>query len=143
MNRASRWALVVLCVSLVSPATAQQLARGSLTGSVADSSGARLPGVIVEVKSAASGRTVATVTTDAEGAFRVASLAAGNYVVEFLLEGFSPVRQSVRVDPGATATASATLSIGGLRETVQVSASAVTLDVSTVDADPPASRASR
>ena len=61
----------------------------------------------------------------------MASLAPGPYTVEFLLEGFTPVRQSVRVDAGATALANATLSIGGLRETVQVSASAVALEVAT------------
>ena len=37
----------------------------------------------------------------------------------------------MRVDAGATALANATLSIGGLRETVQVSASAVALEVAT------------
>ena len=131
MNRASRWALVVLCVVLVSPAAAQPPARGSLTGTVADSSGARLPGVTVNVRSETPARAATSAVTDAEGAFRVASLAPGTYVVEFLLEGFTPVRQPVRVDAGATAQASATLSIGGLRETVQVSASAVSLDVST------------
>ena len=131
MTPVLRWALVALCVLIVSPAAAQQPARGSLTGTVADSSGARLPGVTVEVKSAAPVRTVASAITDAEGAFRVAPLAPGTYVVEFALEGFTPARQPVRVDPGATAVASATLSIGGLRESVQVSASAVALEVST------------
>ena len=61
----------------------------------------------------------------------MASLAPGNYIVEFMLEGFARVYQPVRVDPGATAVVSATLSIGGLSETVQVSASAVELEVST------------
>ncbi|HZI79409.1 MAG TPA: TonB-dependent receptor [Vicinamibacterales bacterium] len=132
MTCVSRWALAVLCVLLnIASAAAQTAGRGSLEGTVADSSGARLPGVTVDVRSNAPSRTVASVVTDAEGAFRVAALVPGNYTVEFQLEGFAPVRHSVRIDAGATATAAATLSVGGLRETVQVSAAAVTLDIST------------
>ena len=131
MNYASRGALVVLCALIVSPAAAQPSARGSLAGTVADSSGALLPGVTVNVKSDAPVRAVASVVTNAEGRFEVPSLAPGPYTVEFLLEGFTQVQQSVRVEAGATALANATLSIGGLRETVQVSAAAVALEVAT------------
>jgi outer membrane receptor protein involved in Fe transport len=130
VNSLSRWALVALCTLFVSSAAAQSPARGSLAGTVADSSGARLPGVTVEVKSGTPARTVASAVTDAEGAFRLGPLNSGEYVVEFVLEGFGAARRTVRVDAGATATVSATLSIGGLRETVQVSAAAISLDVS-------------
>jgi outer membrane receptor protein involved in Fe transport len=128
--RASRWAIAALCVVIAIPAAAQT-GRGAIQGTVEDSSGARLPGVVVEVKpGAANARAVATATTDAEGAFRIASVAIGDYAVEFVLDGFTPVRHQLRVTSGATASVSATLSVGGLAETVQVSASALALDVS-------------
>jgi outer membrane receptor protein involved in Fe transport len=124
-----RWAIAALYVVVAIPAAAQS-GRGIVQGTVEDSSGARLPGVVVEVKAAANARLVASATTDAEGAFRVASIAAGDYIVEFRLDGFTPVRHSLRVTAGGTAAMSATLSVGGLAETVQVSASALALEVS-------------
>jgi outer membrane receptor protein involved in Fe transport len=119
------WLLTMVCA----PAFAGQTI-GTVEGTAVDSSGARLPGVTVDiVPGTANARAVATATTDGDGAYRATVQRAGDYIARFTLAGFSTVDIPVRVTPGATATASATLQVGGLAETVQVSATALTLEV--------------
>ena len=62
------------------PAAAQDYTRGNLVGTVSDASGTPLPGATVVVTSNEQG-TSSTVTTDANGTFRVTSLATGTYTV--------------------------------------------------------------
>ena len=98
----------------------------------ADRSGGRLPGVIVEVvRRAADTAPVASGTTDADGICRITSLKPGAYLARFTLAGFSTVHAPVRIEAGANAAVTATLEVGGLNESVQVTASEVALDVST------------
>jgi hypothetical protein len=86
-------------------------------GTVADGSGARLPGVTVDlVPTTPNARVMVTATTDGDGAYRIAVARVGEYVVRFTLAGFATTEVAVRVVPGATATASATLQVGGLAE---------------------------
>jgi outer membrane receptor protein involved in Fe transport len=116
---------------LATDAPAQQ-ALGSLEGTAADISGGRLPGVTVDIlPRTPNARAVATATTDADGFFRLTALASGDYIVRFALTGFSPAELRIRIDPGAVATAVATLNVGALAENIQVSASVVALDVAT------------
>jgi outer membrane receptor protein involved in Fe transport len=127
--------LIVFTLGLVClgpPVHAQQ--RGTITGSAADPSGARLPGVVVEVRPAgttAPARPAATVTTDADGLFATPALMPGDYLLRFTLDGFTPVERPARVEPGGRAIVAATLEIGGLTETVQVTADTLALDVAT------------
>src|SRR5688500_699497 len=108
------WLATAICLLTFIPAAAQER-RGTIAGTAADSSGARLPGVIVEVSTAGSpSRSVATLRTDADGAFITSRLPSGEYIVRFALDGFTPAERRVRVDTDAPATADATLEIGGV-----------------------------
>ncbi len=104
---------------------------GSLEGTAADSSGARLPGVSVEVAPNAAASSVANTTTDANGFYRFSALRPGDYIVRYVLPGFAPAQQSARVGAGATATLAVTLEVSGLSESVQVMATEIALNVST------------
>src|SRR5678809_694066 len=73
-----RTSVVVFClVSL--PLTAW--AQSSITGVVRDPSGAVLPGVTVEASSPALIEQVRSITTDAQGLYRIADLRPGPYTV--------------------------------------------------------------
>jgi outer membrane receptor protein involved in Fe transport len=121
-------AIVLCALTMVTVAAAGQ-AAGSLEGTAADSSGARLPGVTVEVAPLATGAPVVSTTTDSNGFYQFASLRPGEYVVRFVLTGFSPAQTLVAITAGVRATSAATLSIGGLTENVQVMATGVMLEV--------------
>ena len=95
--------LVLTCVfvCLATPAFAQ---TSSLSGVVVDSNGGVLPGVIVVVKSVATGTTYDSVT-NTEGVFSVPALDAGAYTVTASLSGFkTAVVNDVRLAPGTTGT---------------------------------------
>ena len=76
--------LVVACAS----ATYAQ--SGSISGTVADASGAVLPGADVLVKNNATAAESRAVS-NSEGGFTVPSLNAGNYTVTVALQGFKTV----------------------------------------------------
>jgi hypothetical protein len=64
-------------------------ANGTIAGTVKDASGARLPGVTVEVASAALIEKTRSATTDGAGHYKVIQLPPGTYTVTFTLAGFS------------------------------------------------------
>ena len=114
---------------LLSAAVLAAAGDGGVTGTVADQSGARLPGVGVQVLTTSGARQLATATTGADGTFRIDRLPAGEYVVEFALSGFTRTRHKVAIAAGVTQAISATLGVDGLSEAVSVSARDVRLDV--------------
>src|SRR5262245_40964996 len=79
--RGVRWVLVVVFVIVLAPALAH--AQASITGLVKDSSGAVLPGVLVEVASPALIEKVRSAVTDGSGQYRVVDLRPGTYSVTF------------------------------------------------------------
>jgi hypothetical protein len=118
--------LFLLLLSLVAlPALAQQ--TGSITGKVTDSSGGVLPGVTVEARSnVLPGPRVAT--TDADGVFQLPALPPGDYTVTYTLSGMQTVTKKVAVQLSQITTADAALAVGGVSETVTVTAEATMVD---------------
>ena len=126
-------------------------ASTSLSGTVADSSGAIIPGASVSVKNNATS-TEFTATTSDQGTFTVPAIDPGSYTVTVTLMGFkTAVLNNVRVNAAVPANVRVTLEVGGLEETVLVSAgseivqtqsSAVstTLDVNQISKLPTGSR---
>ena len=132
MTFVRRWIVLTVFVLTIAPAAMAQQPRGAIEGTAADSSGARLPGVAVDVMPGSPTQSsAATTITDAEGRFNTPALAPGEYIVRFTLDGFTPAEQRVRVEAGATAVATATLEVGALTETVQVSGSMLALEATT------------
>jgi hypothetical protein len=118
---------VLITLAMAWPAAAQEQ-RGVIEGIVQDVSAARLPGVTVTA-TAQSGAVLTTVT-DESGLYRFPSVAPGNYVVRADLTGFEPgTVNDVRVGLGQIKKVDFTLPLGGLTETVQVTAESPMVDV--------------
>jgi hypothetical protein len=109
------------------PALAQEQ-RGSIEGVIKDTSGAVLPGVTVEAKSASSG--VLSTTTDASGNYRFPSLLPGIYEVTANLAGFKPAKISdVEIKLGSIKKVDLGLQLAGVTEAVTVTAESPIVDV--------------
>jgi hypothetical protein len=94
----------------------------SLSGIVTDTSGAVIPGATVVVKNNATATEFNAVTNE-QGSFTVPAIDAGTYTVTVTLMGFkTAIANSVRVSAATPASVRITLEVGGLEETVQVSA---------------------
>src|SRR5262245_4636169 len=124
-----RWAfLLVLAFALV-PGLAAAQATGSIAGTVKDTTGAVLPGVTVEAASPALIEKVRTVTSDAQGNYKIVDLRPGVYSVTFTLPGFATVkREGIELSAGFTANVSADLKVGSVEETVTVSGASPIVD---------------
>jgi len=117
------WGLWIAGFLVFSAGTVQaQSTLGRLSGVVHDVSGAVLPGVTVTVTNDATGFTRTEVTTD-QGAFLFPQLAVGTYTVAMTLSGFRSVTYTqVVINVGLEHSLSAKLELGGLTETVTVTA---------------------
>ena len=125
--RARTFAVLMAVLLLGWPATAQEQ-RGSIEGTVRDTSGAVLPGVSVEAK-AENGAAVTTVS-DASGTFRFPSVAPGTYTLTATLGGFAPKSQrDVRVGFGQIKKVDFAMALQGVSESVQVNAESPLVDV--------------
>src|SRR5918995_6157779 len=91
MTQPLRFALYLLVAVIFTPAAAY--AQASIAGVVRDSSGAVLPGVMVEAASPVLIEKVRTAVTDGAGQYRIIDLRPGTYTVTFTLSGFSPVKR--------------------------------------------------
>src|SRR5262245_46735025 len=125
--RAIKFAVLMAALLFAGPVAAQEQ-RGSIEGVIKDGSGAVLPGVRVEAQ--APNGPIAVATTDANGVFRFPSLAPGMYLVKARLDGFKPAQaEDVRVALGNIKKVDFALNVGGVTETVQVTAESPLIDV--------------
>src|SRR5262245_32398728 len=103
-----RWigyAAVVILAAVLMPAMALAQAGSGIAGVVRDTTGAVLPGVLVEASSPALIEKVRTGVTDDRGQYRILDLRPGVYSVTFALQGFTTVKQEgVELTTGFTAT---------------------------------------
>jgi iron complex outermembrane receptor protein len=95
----------------------------SIGGRVTDAQGASVAGAIVTLYARAPQQQRLTATTDASGAYRFESLAAGEYLIEADARGFAPaIAGNVRVEPGMATTHDLTLEVAGVSAEVVVTA---------------------
>jgi hypothetical protein len=126
--RKSTLGVLLSLLLAVCPALAQEQ-RGAIEGVVKDNSGAVVPGATVEAANTTRGGSVTSVT-DGNGIYRFPSLAPGNYDVTATLQGFQPAKLgNVEVRLGQVKTVDLTLGVGGLAESLQVTAEAPLIDV--------------
>jgi outer membrane receptor protein involved in Fe transport len=93
---------------------------GAVDGRVTDHTNAVLPGVTVTISGPAMMGT-RVVTTNQEGAYRVAAVPPGDYTIVFTLDGFTPVtRTEIRIGLGFTATVNVQMNVGSVEENVTV-----------------------
>ena len=123
----TRLLLVMVYVLSVSAAVH---AQASIAGSVVDSSGGVLPGVIVEVASDALIEKARTTLTDRSGRYRIEDLPPGTYSISFTREGWRRYHQfGIDLRGSFTASVDAALSIGPLSDTITVRADVPQVDV--------------
>lgn len=122
----TRW-LLVACVLMAAamfaaPGSPAQTFRGSVVGTVTDSSGAAVPGATVTVKNEDTGLTRTTVTSE-DGSYSVPELSVGQYDVMVAKTGFqTALTKGVRVDVAAQARVDTVLKPGEVSQQVVVSA---------------------
>src|SRR5437762_7641380 len=119
---------VAALASVALPGTAR--AQSAFAGVVKDATGAVLPGVTVEASSPALIEKVRSVTTDANGAYKIENLRPGTYTLTFNLPGFSSVKKdAIELQSNFTSTINADLKVGAMEETVTVSGESPVVDV--------------
>ncbi|HEX9919675.1 MAG TPA: TonB-dependent receptor plug domain-containing protein, partial [Pyrinomonadaceae bacterium] len=95
----------------------------AIGGRVTDAQGAAVAGAIVTLYGRAPQLRRLTAVSDAGGAYRFESLAAGEYLIEADARGFAPaVAQKVRAERGQTTALDLTLEVAGVRAEVVVTA---------------------
>ena len=118
----------VLACLLALPVTAR--AQSAFAGIVKDTTGAVLPGVVVEASSPVLIEKVRSVTSDSNGAYRIENLRPGTYTITFNLPGFSTVKKdAIELPSNFTSTINADLKVGTVEETVTVSGESPVVDV--------------
>ena len=115
---------ILLVVSIFfSPAWAQ-VTSGTILGTVADATGAVLPGTEVTVTRTETGASRTDISDD-EGRYRFSNLSLGNYEVVASLPGFqTSVRTGIALTLGQQAVVNLTLAIGEISERVTVTGAA-------------------
>ena len=117
--------IAVICVlfSLIfACSSSAQTFRGSIQGTITDSSGAAIPGAQVKVSSPSTGLT-RTVSTNDLGGYVASELPLGTYNITVEKEGFGSVKLTgIPVSVGSPTRADAKLSAGAVQEEVQVTA---------------------
>src|SRR6185503_9963728 len=125
------WKVAVLLALLIVnayPAWAQET-TGTVKGRIADAQGLAVPGATVTVTGTQG---TETTVTDGEGRFTIPFLTPGVYNVRAELQGFKAVEQKdVAVGLGRVVEIPLKMEIGGLTETVQVTATTPLVDATT------------
>src|SRR5262249_21352261 len=116
-----RFAAILLFVAAIAPATIY--AQSGIAGTVKDSSGAVLPGVVVAASSPALIEKTRSVITDGGGAYKIVGLRPGTYSVSFSFPGFTPQQKDgVTLTSDFVAEINADMQVGTSTQTVDVQA---------------------
>ena len=112
-QRAIQFSLIGLFafVFALTPAFAQSF-RGSIRGTVTDSTGAAVPATKVVAKKLATGETREVATTD-DGEYVLSELQPGEYELSFEKSGFQRTSVRTRVSTAADTTVDYTLNLTG------------------------------
>ena len=121
---AARWGLALLVLAMVAFA---QTERGTVRGTVSDTTGATIGDVTVTATNQDTGVVSETVST-AAGIYQIPQIRPGTYTVQAEFSGFKTfVRENIRVAAGAIVPLDLLLEVGDVTESVTVSAAAITL----------------
>jgi len=110
-----------------------QAVKGTLVGTITDSSHAVIPGVTVTIAEAATNISRSTKTNDV-GYYAFPMLEPGSYTVEAELAGFKRVvRGGVEVSPNTTVRVDLAMTVGEVAETMTVEGAPPILQTDRVD----------
>jgi Carboxypeptidase regulatory-like domain len=111
---------LVVAVIVLAGVSHAQLTSAALVGTVRDQGGSLVVGAKVSVRNLATNQTRSDVTT-ADGLYRISDLAAASYELRFEKAGFkTTVTSNVTLHVGETSRVDATLSVGMIKETIEV-----------------------
>ena len=118
----------LLVLVMATPLLAQQ-GTTELRGRVLDASGGALPGVSVTVRNQNTGNVRETVS-GSDGSFIASGLVPGTYQIVAELQGFKKFdRKDLILEVGKTASVDVKLEVGGIEQTVNVTAESPLVDV--------------
>jgi hypothetical protein len=113
---------------MVGAAGAQQ-GTSEVRGRVVDAQASTMPGVTVTIRNQDTGMVRETVSGDS-GAFIASALVPGRYEVSAALQGFKTFKRGdLQLEVGRTATIDVTMEVGGMEETLTVTAATPLVDV--------------
>src|SRR3954469_5948811 len=114
--------LLFVCATVRVPSA--QIVTDNISGTVADSSGAAIPGSTVVILNEDTGAS-RTVQTDAAGRYSAPQLSLGNYRVTASSQGFqAQARSGIVLTVGREAVTNFVLPVGAVTETVEVTGEA-------------------
>jgi Carboxypeptidase regulatory-like domain/TonB-dependent Receptor Plug Domain len=129
-------AVGLLVLALICGATANahsQVAGGTISGTVTDSSGRVINNVRITITNLATGVT-REVTTNDEGFYSAPNLLPGRYEAKFSAQGFKTEAHSgIELTVGTSAVLDQTLSVGSATETITVRSEVPAVQLSTSD----------
>jgi hypothetical protein len=121
--------VLIIAIAMFTQGAAAQANRAAITGTVADATGAILPGV--EVTATNTGTNVPTATrTNQDGIYVIPNLFPGPYSVEFKRDGFQTViHPNVMLESTQVARIDASLTVSSVQQSVTVTTDAPVLDL--------------
>src|SRR5438876_3541087 len=127
-NRSLYALAVAMCLLAVPKAALSQTNRGTIAGSVADTTGAAIPDATVKLEQKTTGLSQ-SMTTSTSGDFTFPGLAAGQYTITVSHTGFQTQQfADVEVDVAKTTTLAVTLNVAAQAQTVEVTGTAPLLE---------------
>jgi len=128
---ATRMLLLLAIFAILTPVLYGQAMDSVVVGTVTDASGAAVPGAEVIVINKDTGVKYSA-TTNALGDYRLNNIPVGRYDISASAKGFSAATVGdVALELNRTATINLTLQVGGMAQSVEVTAAAAMLDTST------------
>src|SRR5712692_3598432 len=110
-----------------------QVAGGTISGTVVDSSGSVIPKASVSITNLATGIN-RTVTTNEDGLYIAPNLLPASYELTFTAPGFkTEVRRGIELTVGAAVVLNQTMQVGTTKETIQVQTEAPAVQLASSD----------
>ncbi|HEY1303790.1 MAG TPA: TonB-dependent receptor [Vicinamibacterales bacterium] len=129
MRRRLLGLFAIACWGILGTQVIGQESTAELRGRVVDAQNAAVPGATITITNQNTGVVRQTVS-NTDGTYFITAISPGMYSMQAELSGFSKYnRTDVRLDLGRTTTLDVQLSIGGLAETVTITAETPLVDV--------------
>jgi hypothetical protein len=133
MRRLALGLILGVSLSAAAPAALAQTGTSEIGGKVTDPQGGVLPGVAIVLTNQDSG-VFRELVTGVDGSYFVSQIVPGRYRISAKLPGFRSLdRRDVVLTVGKTQTLDLTLEVGGVSETVTVSAESPLVDLSSAE----------
>jgi len=130
--RLTVWLLALFALLATIPALAQS-GRGTLTGSVKDTTGAVVAGASIELKEANTG-SLRLGASSGDGLYTFPELSPGNYTLTVQSAGFESYKQTgITITVSSTVTVNAVLQVGSASQSVTVTSDALQLQSESSD----------